>query len=122
MSVPRIDVGFFVTFSTIVLVVWVLAVGIADRRLYWEFQPGQIIEFNELSGGQTGYSPQGVIVTQLPVDFMTNYILGLGWLGLGTSDIKITLTTGRIAIIENVWRGRKRVAEINTLIRVVKVQ
>lgn len=111
------SVGFYLTVSIVFFMIWVAAVAIADRKIYWEFSKGQIIENNLLAGGGVAHDTHRVTLQKLPMDFTVNFILGLGWLGLGTADIKLRLPSNEVIIIENVWVARRRMAQIENIIR-----
>jgi hypothetical protein len=109
----HMNLAFYMLISTVLFAVWFAVVNIFDRLTYWRFRNAQI-ERVQLFGSALGRAPESYSVmharlTRYSDDLLADKILGLGWVGLGTSDIDV-----RIAIfgggneqfrIEHVWRA-----------------
>src|SRR5262245_38377464 len=72
------NLGFYVFFSTAILIVWVLAVFVFDRMDSWTFRPGQVVHNMALGGGSRTYDTIGMSVYKLRSDLFRHWILGLG--------------------------------------------
>src|SRR5262249_8187094 len=72
------NLGFYVFFSTAILIVWVLAVFVFDRMDSWTFRPGQVVHNMALGGGSRTFDTIGMSGYKLPSDLFRHWILGLG--------------------------------------------
>ena len=83
----RANMGFYLVFSTALLIVWLLAFFVFDRLTVWRVRPGQMI-VEQLIGGRThSYDTNGLVFEKRGQDLFHDIILGLG-----AGDL--TLTTG----------------------------
>jgi hypothetical protein len=73
-----LNLGFYVFFSTAILIVWALAVFVFDRLDSWTFRPGQVVHNMALGGGSRTYDTIGMSVYKLRSDLFRHWILGLG--------------------------------------------
>jgi hypothetical protein len=112
------NLAFYVSVSTVLLGLWVLATLILDHLTYWEFTPGQVTRRHRLSESSESYDAHGLHLDRIADDILINKIIGLRWLGYGTADLKITTTgaTRDTFTIENVWRANLRDEQIRELI------
>ena len=107
----HMNLAFYMMVSSSLFVVWFVIIFIADRLSFWRFRGGQIERVQRfasvLGRAPESYSVMHVRLTRYSDDILAHKILGLGILGLGTSDIE-----GKIAIfgggneqfrIEHVW-------------------
>lgn len=111
------NLAFYVSVSTVLLALWLLATFVLDRFTYWEFTPGQVTRRHWLVEGSESYDAHGLHIDRVSDDILINTILGLRWLGYGTADLKMT-TSGAMAkafTIENVWRATRRDEQIREL-------
>lgn len=119
----HMNLAFYMLVSTVLFVVWFFVVNVFDRLTYWRFRNSQI-ERVQLFGSALGRAPESHSVmharlTRYSDDIMADKILGMGFLGLGTSDIDV-----RIAIfgggneqfrIEHVWRAKGPMRQIQAM-------
>jgi len=74
----HINLGFYLFFGTVLLLIWALAFLIFDRLTYWRVRPGQIIEERVIGGGARSFETEGLLFEQRPADLFQQTILGLG--------------------------------------------
>ena len=72
------NLGFYVFFSTAILIVWALAVFVFDRMDSWTIRPGQVVHNMALGGGSRTFDTMGMSVYKLRSDLFRHWILGLG--------------------------------------------
>jgi len=111
------NLAFYLSLSTVLLALWLLATFVLDRLTYWEFTPGQVTKRQLLGEGSESYDAHGIHIDRVADDILINKILGLRWLGYGTADLKFT-TSGAMRDrfgIENVWRANLRDEQIREL-------
>ena len=112
------NLAFYVSLSTALLLLWVFATFALDRLTYWEFTPGQVTLRHRLAEGSESFDAHGLHLDRVSDDILINKILGLRFLGYGTADLKFT-TSGAVRgtfTIENVWRANLRDEQIRELI------
>jgi len=83
------NLGFYVFFSTAILISWVMAVFVFDRLEYWTFRPGQVIHHQVFGGGARTFDTNNMSVYKLRSDLFRHWILGLG-----SGDIHMTTSGG----------------------------
>ncbi|HXF52790.1 MAG TPA: hypothetical protein VNK52_01580 [Hyphomicrobiaceae bacterium] len=119
----HLNLAFYMLISSVLLVVWFVVVFIVDSMSYWRFR-GTHIERVRRFGGVVGraaesYPMMHVKLTRFSDDLFAHKLLGLGLLGLGTSDIeaKITIVGGGSEQfrIEHVWRAARPLRRIQAL-------
>jgi hypothetical protein len=111
------NLAFYVSVSTVLAALWLLATFVLDSLTYWEFTPGQVTKHQLLGEGAESYDAHGMHIDRIADDILINKILGLRWLGFGTADLKV-MTAGasaRTFTIENVWRANLRDEQIREL-------
>jgi hypothetical protein len=119
----HMNLAFYMMVSSALFVVWVVIVFGFDRLSYWRFRGAQIERVQRfasiLGRAPESYSVMHVRLTRYSDDILDHKILGLGIVGLGTSDIE-----GKIAIfgggnevfrIENVWRAARTLRQIQAM-------
>lgn len=115
-SFPALSGSFYIAFGLTILAVWLVSFLIVDRMTYVEFEANQVTEVNFLTGQQDAYSTMLSAIRCERTDPLMNFILGLGWLGLGTADIVIQVqdqkNNAHRVRVENVWRGRALVRRL----------
>jgi len=112
------NLAFYLSLSTALLILWIIATFILDRMTYWEFTPGQVTQRRRIGGSKQSFDAHGLHLDRVSDDILINNILGLGFLRYGTADLKFT-TSGAVRdtfIIENVWRADLRDQQIRELI------
>ncbi len=117
--IPRLSVhmnlGFYLVFSTLLLVIWALMFFIFDRTTYWRIRPGQLTEEHMIGGGEESYDVRGMLFEQRGDDFFRHKVLGLG-----SGDLCLNVTGAKKANIEipNVLFAQRKVDAIQRLIAV----
>lgn len=119
----HMNLAFYMMMSSSLFVVWVVIVFVADRLSYWRFRGAQIERVQRFSSvlghAPESYSVMHVRMTRHSDDILAHKILGLAFLGLGTSDIE-----GKIAIfgggnehfrIANVWQATHALRNIEAM-------
>lgn len=119
----HMNLAFYMMVSSSLFVVWLVIVFGFDRLSYWRFRGAQIERVQRfasvLGRAPESYSVMHVRLTRFSDDILDHKILGLGFLGLGTSDIE-----GKIAIfgggnevfrIDNVWRATRSLRQIQAM-------
>lgn len=112
------NLAFYVSLSTVLLALWLLATFVLDRLTYWEFTPGQVTRRHRLGEGSESYDAHGLHIDRVADDILINKILGLRILGYGTADMKF-MTSGAVReafTIENVWNSNLREEQIRELV------
>jgi hypothetical protein len=79
------NMGFYVFFSTLIFVVWVLNVFIFDRMTYWKLMPGQLTQEHVIGGAAKSYDTRGMVFEKHRQDLFRHWVLGLG-----SGDLKIS--------------------------------
>ena len=85
------NMGFYVFFSTLVLLVWAFSVFVYDRLSYWRVTPGQLTHDAVIGGAQKSYDTRGMVFEKRRQDLFRHWIIGFG-----SGDIEIS-TTGAAA-------------------------
>ncbi len=112
------NLAFYVSLSTALLLLWLLATFVLDRLTYWEFTPGQVTLRHRLAEGSESFDAHGLHLDRISDDILINKILGLRFLGYGTADLRFTTAgaVGKTFTIENVWNANLRDEQIRELI------
>ena len=110
----HMNTGFYVVFSTGLLIIWLLMFFVFDRLTYWRIRPGQMTEEHMIGGGAQSFDTNGLRFQKLSSDFFRAI------LGFGAGDIKATMAGDRAAAIElpNVIFVDRKVQAIDKLISV----
>ncbi len=119
----HMNLAFYMMVSSALFVVWFVIIFIVDRMSFWRFRGAQIERVQRfasiLGRAPESYSVMHVRLTRFSDDILAHKILGLGIIGLGTSDID-----GKIAIfgggnehfrIEHVWRASRALRQIQAM-------
>ena len=111
----HMNLGFYVFFSTFLLIIWVLAFFVFDRLKFWRVRPGQLTVEYVIGGAERSYDTRNMIAEQLPQDLFRNQILGLG-----SGDIRIVTSGPRSEemVLPNVLFVRRRIHAIQKLVQV----
>ncbi|MFM9940773.1 MAG: hypothetical protein ACKVP7_14915 [Hyphomicrobiaceae bacterium] len=110
----HMNTGFYVVFSTGLLIIWLLMFFIFDRLTYWHIRPGQMTEEHLIGGGAESFDTNGLRFQKLSSDFFR------AMLGFGAGDLKATMAGEHGAAIEltNVVLVERKVRAIEQLISV----
>lgn len=110
----HMNTGFYVVFSTGLMVVWLLMFFVFDRLTYWRVRPGQMTEEHLIGGGAESFDTNGLRFQKLNADFFR------GVLGIGSGDLLVSSASARGAPIEipNVLFVNRKVQAIEKLISV----
>jgi hypothetical protein len=115
-----LNLAFYIIVSSVLLAIWLLAVFITDRMSYWRFRGSHIERVRRLAG-VTGRVPESYSVLHARItshrdDLLNQRILGLGLIGLGTSDVdvKVSIPGGgnEHLRMENVWRATPNLRKV----------
>ena len=110
----HLNLAFYLTFSILLMMIWLFVIVFVDHFTWWRFSPGQVIEEHRI-GQATGhaYNTEGMVVRRLPDDLFRHRILGLGLFGWGpatswssrpTRSPSRSTTSGRPAASSGIWR------------------
>jgi hypothetical protein len=107
------NLGFYIFFSTAILLIWVLAVFVFDRLEYWTFRPGQVVHNMVFGGGARTYDTVNMSVYKLRSDLFRHWILGLG-----SGDIHVATASGGHTehVLPNVMFVGRKLAAIQQLV------
>jgi hypothetical protein len=110
----HMNTGFYLVFSTGLLIIWLLMFFVFDRLTYWRIRPGQMTEEHLIGGGAESFDTNGLRFEKLGSDFFRMV------LGFGAGDLKATTTGDRGTTIEipNVVLVSRKVRSIERLISV----
>ncbi len=118
----HLNLAFYLTFSTLLLMIWLFVIVFVDHFTWWRFSPGQVIEEHRI-GQATGhaYNTEGMVVRRLPDDLFRHRILGLGLIGWGTGDFIVKPPYEEPFEILNVWKAsaKQRLMEEMIATRIV---
>ena len=109
----RANMGFYLVFSTAMLAVWLSAVIVLDRFVYWSVRPGQLVEQHLIGGSSRSYDTNGLRFEKREQDYFRHLLLGLG-----AGDLQLTGQglRGETIAIPNVLFVDNKVKAIETLI------
>jgi hypothetical protein len=107
------DLGFYVFFSTAMLLVWALTVFGFDHLSFWRVRPAQVTHEYVLGAVESSYDTDNMVFTKQQGDLFRNWILGLG-----SSDLQMQTMGGRgiVAKVSNVLFINGQMARIQRLI------
>jgi hypothetical protein len=74
----HMNMAFYVFFSTVLLVAWVLVVFVFDRMSYWRVTPDEITHEFVFGGGQKSFATEGMAFEKLRDDLFRHWVLGFG--------------------------------------------
>ena len=111
----HMNMGFYLVFSTLLLVVWLLMFLIFDRLTFWRVRPGLLTEEQVIGGGEQSYDVQGMLFEQHGDDLIRHIVLGLG-----AGDLRLITSGAKQETIEipNVLFARHKVEIIQKLVAV----
>src|SRR5947207_13905290 len=80
----RMNTGFYLVFSTGLLIIWLMMFFIFDRLTYWRIRPGQMTEERLIGGGAESFDTNSLRFQKHRADFFRVV------LGLGAGDLRAT--------------------------------
>jgi hypothetical protein len=109
----HMNLGFYLFFSTVLLVVWLVVVFGFDHLSFWRVRPGQITHEYVLGAVDRSFDTENMIFTKQQSDIFRHWILGLG-----SGDLKVQTMggLGREIAVENVLFAPFKVAAIQRMI------
>jgi hypothetical protein len=110
----HMNTGFYLVFSTGLLIIWLMMFFVFDRLTYWRVRPGQMTEERLIGGGAESFDTNGLRFQKHGSDFFRSV------LGFGAGDLKATTTGdhGTTVEIPNVVLVARKVRAIERLISV----
>lgn len=110
----HMNTGFYLVFSTGLLIIWLLMFFVFDRLTYWRIRPGQMTEERLIGGGAETFDTNGLRFQKHSSDFFRVV------LGLGAGDLMATAGGGRGTPIEipNVIFADRKIEAVEKLISV----
>lgn len=110
----HMNTGFYLVFSTGLLVIWSLMFFVFDRMVFWRIRPGQMTVERMIGGGAESFDTNGLRFERLGSDFFRAV------LGFGAGDLKATTLgdSGTTIEIPNVILVKRKVKAIERLISV----
>jgi hypothetical protein len=100
----HMNLAFYMTFSTLLMAIWLFVTVVVDHFTWWRFSPGQVIEEHRV-GQATGhaYNTEGMVIRRLPDDFFRHRLLGLG-----SGDFLVAPPNAETFEIHNVWKANRK--------------
>jgi hypothetical protein len=107
------DLGFYVFFSTALLILWLLTVFVFDHLSFWRVRPGQVTREYVLGAVESSYDTDNMVFTKVQDDLFRHWVLGFG-----AGDLQMQTMGGRgvVARVSNVLFLNAKVARIQRLI------
>jgi hypothetical protein len=116
----HMNLAFYLLFSGLLLIAWLVVVRGSDHFTYWEFGPNSIAMKHRFSEGAESFTSPQVQTSRQSDDIFVHRLLGLWFLGFGTGDIEIRFSTAgggqKVYFLKNVWRAAHTEKEINRLV------
>lgn len=111
----HVNMGFYVFFSSLIFLVWLIATFVYDRLHYWKIRPGQITQETVIGAAEKSFDTRGMVFEKHREDLFRHWILGLG-----SGDLRIhTMGAKREEIyVPNVLFVDAKVAAIQRMIAV----
>jgi hypothetical protein len=109
------NMGFYTFFSSLILLVWLIATFVFDRLHYWKIRPGQITQETVIGAAEKSFDTRGMVFEKHREDLFRHWVLGLG-----SGDLRIhTMGAKREEIyVPNVLFVDAKVAAIQRMIAV----
>ncbi len=90
----HMNTGFYIVFSTALLIIWLLMFFVFDRLTYWRIRPAQVTQEHFIGGGAESFDTNGLRFQKLSADFFRST------LGFGASDLRATGSGSGAAVID----------------------
>jgi hypothetical protein len=104
----RANLGFYLVFSTMLLIVWALAFFVFDRLIVWRVRPGQLIEERLVGGRARSYDTSGLRFEKRGQDFFHDIVLGLGAGDLLLNTSKETIQIPNVLLVDRKVKAIER--------------
>jgi hypothetical protein len=73
-----LNLGAYLTFGTVMFVVWALTIFVFDKFTFWRIKPGQITHEFVFGAGSRSYDTDGMLLEKHRDDLFRHWLLGLG--------------------------------------------
>jgi hypothetical protein len=109
----HMNLGFYVTFSTLLFIVWAISTFLYDHLNYWRVTPGQVTHEYMIGAASKAFDTRGMVFEKHRNDLFRHWILGFG-----SGDINISTTGAQKSsiAIPNVLFVDAKVLDIQRLI------
>jgi len=109
------NLGFYVLFSTLMLIGWAMTVFVYDHMTFWRVRPGQLTQETVIGGAAKSFDTRGMVFEKRLEDVFRHWVLGLG-----SGDIRIATSGARREelVLTNVLFVDRKVQEIQKLLAV----
>ena len=110
----HMNTGFYLVFSTGLMIIWLMMFFLFDRLTFWRVRPGQMVEEHLIGGGAESFDSNGLRFQKHRSDFFR------AALGLGAGDLMATVSGsgGTTIEIPNVIFVDRKIKAIEKLIAV----
>ena len=110
----HMNTGFYLVFSTGLMIIWLMMFFLFDRLTFWRIRPGQMVEERLIGGGAESFDSSGLRFQKHSSDFFRTV------LGLGAGDLMTTVagSGGTTIEIPNVVFVDRKIDAIERLIAV----
>jgi hypothetical protein len=111
----HMNLGFYVTISSLIFLAWAITFFGYDRLSYWMINPGQITEVHVVGGAAKSYDTRGMVFEKLREDLFRQWLLGFG-----SGDLHINTMGARREhiVVPNVLFVDSKVQAIQKLIAI----
>jgi len=111
----HLNLGAYLTFSTLMFLVWGFTVFVFDRTSYWLIKPGQITQEFVFGAGSKSYDTGNMVLEKFQGDLFRNWVIGLG-----SGDLRIQTMGAQHDTIDipNVLFVTRKVALIQEMIAI----
>ena len=108
----HMNTGFYLVFSSGLLIIWLLMFFVFDRLTYWRVRPGQMTVEHLIGGGAESFNATGLRFHKLNSDLFR------ATLGFDAGDLEATTSDGTKLELFNVIFVSRKVAAVEELIAV----
>ncbi len=116
MLIPYLSVhmntGFYLVFSTALLIIWLAMFFVFDRLTYWRVRPGQMNVNHLIGGGAESFNANGLRFQKLKSDLFRATV------GFDAGDLEATTVDGAKIELFNVIFASRKVHAVEELIAV----
>lgn len=110
------NMGYYLFFSVVLFIIWVLVTFVFDRFHYWRITPGQITHEYVFGGGQTSFDTEGIAIKKFRDDLFRHWVLGLGSGDIVMHPMQTGGSTREEMAIQNVLFVGYKLAKMQQLI------
>jgi lysylphosphatidylglycerol synthetase-like protein (DUF2156 family) len=112
----HMNMGFYVFFSTALLIAWILVTFVYDRMSYWRITPGEITLEYVFGGGQRSFQTEGMAFEKLRDDLFRHWVLGFGSGDMIMHPMQAGLANREDLAIHNVLFVGSKLRQIQSMI------